>query len=173
VRFFLVFVLMVLSLYASRDGGPYIGGGYCSSTIDTNGYFEMKEDSSSGYKIYAGAYINNNFSVEFETIRDLTYQTLDEEYSFILYDINTQAHYQFFNRTIDTFLKFGVGEIDYDKNKGFSFVYGGGIAWWINERFSLKAGYDIYSFGYDENNDNSADKDFNINYFYTSFEVQF
>ena len=46
MRFFLVFVLMAFSLYASRDGGPYIGGGYGVAKLDVDGYYDLKEDSS-------------------------------------------------------------------------------------------------------------------------------
>jgi len=173
VRFLLVFVLMVLSLYASRDGGPYIGGGYGFGNFDDNGYYDIKDKISNGYKVYAGAYINYNLSVEIEHITKLEYTTKDNQIlspNFI--DINTQVHYQFFLRKIDTFLKFGVGEIN-DKTKGFTFVYGGGVAWWINEKYLLKVGYDRFDFGFDGNNDNSADIKFKLDYVYTSIEVQF
>ena len=173
MRFFLVFVLMAFSLYASRDGGPYIGGGYGVAKLDVDGYYDLKEDSSNSTKIYAGAYINKNLSVEVEYVGDLAYEVKGRnEFTPNLMDVNTQAHYQFFNEKLDVFAKFGVGEIHYE-DKGFTFVYGGGVSWWINEMFLLKFGFDRFDFGYDKDNDNSADKDFKIDYFYSAFEVQF
>ena len=178
MRYLLVLVLFFSSLYADRDGGPYIGMGYGISQYDSDGIYKtLKEDSSMAMSIYGGAYINKHFSVELGYV-DFAFgdgyiidDTKTLEVS--LFSVSTLAHYPVWDDKLDFYLKFGAGQIDYDNGSGFTFVFGIGTAIRFNDYLSLKFAYDKYSFGYDSTSNGSADNGMNIDYIYSAIEVQF
>ena len=175
MKYIIVLVLLVSSIYADRDGGPYIGVGYGELTYDNDGLYTLEEKKILDTKtLYLGAYINKHLSVELnfadfglvDKIRDL---------EFFSDTINTLAHYAFYEDVLDFYIKFGVGEMR-EKTadaKGFSFVTGLGSSIRFNEWLSIKIAYDRYSFGYDEDGDNASDNDLLIHHVYTALEFQF
>ena len=173
MRLLLALLLFVSIVEAKRGAGPYIGGGYGSSLIKDKGYYDLDKKSSNGYIVYAGAYINDNLSVEIEHVGSLKYRQKNQsQISPAFNDINTQAHYPIWNKMIDLYVKFGAGYVE-DGKSGHTFVYGGGMAYRIDAKFALKVGYDYFDYGIDLNGDNSADKKVAIEYFFSAFEVQF
>jgi len=173
MKFFVLLFFAITLLWADRSGGPYIGLGYAHSQLKEKGFFDLEDDGDSSLLFVAGAYINPYLSVEIEYTDLLSFKRNNgENVEAKILDVNTQAHYAFFENRLDFFAKFGVGEI-YKTQKGFTFVYGGGAAYRLNDRYALRIGYNYFDFGYDENGDNSSDIDMGINQFYGVFEVQF
>lgn len=180
MKFIIVFILLVSSLAADRDGGPYIGVGYGTSSYNDGGYYSsFKEDESDAFGFYLGAYINKHLSVEFNYV-DFTktggYEIDNtDKLEFYFKNFSTLAHYAFYDDLWDFYIKVGVGELTQGELdiEAFSSVIGVGTSIRINEMFSIKVAYDRYSFGYDENNNESADYDMSIDYVYTALEVQF
>jgi len=174
----IIVILVMLSVvaFANRDGGPYIGVGYGNSSIsDDDNYFHIKDDSDTGYKIYAGAYMNKYFSVELSYLSDMTYTDINGtalEFGFI--DVNVQAHYPFYYDKFDLYGKFGVGKVRHD-GEGFGYIFGAGISLRFDEVFSGKIGYDYMNFGVDtiEDKYDTADKHLGIHYLFIAVEVQF
>ena len=183
MKYILVLVLILSSLSADRDGGPYIGVGYGVSQFNDDGvYSAFKNDKSDASSFYLGAYINKHLSVEYN-YADFTAYGKTEGYKvndtdslkFYFKNISTLAHYAFFDDTWDFYTKLGVGEVTQGKLdiEGFSFVLGIGTSIRVSEMISFKIAYDRYSFGYDSDNDNSSDYDLSIDYIYTALEFQF
>ncbi len=183
MKYLWVLVLMLSSLYADRDGGPYIAIGYGSSQFDDDGlYTSLKNDKTGAASVAFGAYINKHLSVEFNYTDMSAFNTsngieVDDTTNLKLFalDFSTLAHYAFFDDLWDFYAKFGVGEMHQDNSeiKGFSFVYGVGTSIRFNEVMSLKFALDRFDFGYDANGDNSQDYAFKIDYIYTALEFQF
>lgn len=187
MRYILVFLLLVSSLLADRDGGPYLGIGYGYGDYDDDGFDKViVEDSSQSLTLYAGAYINKHLSVEFAYVNFDSYQKgsgylvtdnsdKEKHFSFSVRSISTLAHYAFFDDALDFYARFGAGEMRSTRSSdaGFSMVYGAGVSYRISEMFSLKLAYDLYDFGYDEDYDDSDDYKMRMDYIYTAFEVQF
>ncbi len=173
LRFILILLLVFCVAEAKRGAGPYIGGGYGTSSLKDGGYYDLKESRSDGYVLYAGAYINDYLSVELEYIADLNYKRNSGEtitHKFI--DINTQAHYPFWEKRLDLYAKFGAGYV-YLNDSGHTLVYGAGIAYRIDERYTLRIGYDYFDFGIDYTGDGAVDKKVAVGVLFGSFEVQF
>lgn len=178
MKYILVLVLFFSSLYADRDGGPYIGVGYGISQYDSGGVYKTpKEDYSKAISVYSGAYINKYFSVEIGYVDfafDKGYEVDETKTLEIsLFSISTLAHYPVWDDKLDFYAKFGAGQIDYDNDSGFSFVFGIGTAIRFNDYVSLKFAYDKCSFGYDSTNNGSSDNDMSIEYIYSAIEIQF
>ncbi len=167
------FLLFTLSLMAERNGGPYISVGYGDSYIKDSGYYGLDEESSKGYIVCAGAYINKHLSVEVEYIDALQYHSPQRgNVDFSVIDINTQAHYPLYDDKLDLYVKFGAGEVN-QNSSGFALVYGAGASWRFDERFALRSGYDYVDFGIDQNGDGSSDVKMHIGFYFVALEVQF
>ncbi len=183
------FFMLCSVLFADRDGGPYLGFGYGVSLYNDDGFFkELKEDISRSTTIYAGAYINKNLSVELvhvsfdskglhEGYLVKEDSNIDKNINFSVISVSTLAHYPFLNDLIDTYARFGVGEMDMlgIDSTGFTFIYGCGISVRFNEWLSMKLAYDRYGFDYDDARDldNVIGYEMNIDYLYSAIEVQF
>jgi len=177
----LVVLLLVTSLFADRDGGPYIGVGYGSSKYNDDGlYDDIKSNTSASATIYGGAYINKYFSVElgyasFDAWKKKEGYEIDENKKVKCSSatVSVLAHYAFFDDMLDFYAKGGVGKMDMSgiSSSGFDMVYGGGIGFRLNEWFGIKAAYDRYDFEYK----NKEDKKYKmkIDYVYAAIEVQF
>lgn len=177
----IVFILLIFfsALMADRDGGPYIGVGYGTSTYDDAAlYNALTENSSGAATFYFGAYMNKHFSVE------LSYASFDAWHFHEGYQtdtnrslglgalsVSTLAHYAFFDDSLDFYAKFGVGEMSISglESKGFTMLYGAGIGYRLNKYMSLKVAYDIYTFSYDQ----TRRYEMQIDYMYSAIEVQF
>ncbi len=172
---FVVLLAMLFSfLFADRDGGPYIDLLYGQASIKPIEDFEFSQDRSKFYGVNGGAFINRNLSVEMEYIDGIGFEEVSNgEFSMKFFDFNTQAHYPFYDEMFDVFAKFGVGYGYKQGSAGFAMVFGGGLAYRINDRFSLKAVYDYFTVGIDTTNNNSADITMKIPAFYAAIEVQF
>lgn len=189
MKILISFLLLVSFLFADRDGGPYIGIGYGLSKFDDKGYYaEVIDPYTKAPTLYAGAYINENLSVEVSYVNFYAHG-LDDGY--MVSDINstkknidlyvttvsTLAHYAFFNDTLDFYGRFGVGNLALTgvSDSGFTFVYGAGVAIRFNEMFAWKIAYDMYDFDYDDTSDinNVVRYDMKIDYLYSAIEVQF
>lgn len=178
MKYVLILVLFLSSLYADRDGGPYIGIGYGVSQYDSDGIYDtLKEDTSKSITVYGGAYINKYFSVELGHVNFASSEgyILDNKQTleFSLFSVSTLVHYPVWDDKLDFYAKFGAGEINYANGSGFTFVFGIGTAVRFNDYLSLKFAYDKYPFGYDTTSNNSADNEMNINYIYSAIEIQF
>jgi len=187
MRYLLVFLVLYTSLVASRDGGPYLGFGYGISQYDDNQYYSnIEETNAKSSTFYAGAYINKYLSVELSHVSFdaqglsdgflvTNSSSAEELINFSATTISTLAHYPFFDDKIDTYLRFGAGEMGSNiaGESGFTLVYGVGIAYRFNDMFETKIAYDSYQFGLDTNNDKSSDYKMQLNYLYMAIEVQF
>lgn len=173
MRLLLILLLFVGLAEAKRGAGPYVGGGYGISELKDGGYYDLRESKSSGYILYAGAYINDYLSVELEYVANLNYKRqngVSISHKFI--DVNTQAHYPLWDKKIDLYAKFGAGYV-YMTDSGHTLVYGGGVAYRINERYALRMGYDYFDFGLDYTQDGAVDQKMAVGLWFGSFEVQF
>ena len=57
MKYIIVLVLLFSSIYADRDGGPYIGLGLGTLTYDNDGLYALsKEDTLDSETLYFGAY---------------------------------------------------------------------------------------------------------------------
>jgi opacity protein-like surface antigen len=170
-----IFLLFLTTLYADRNGGPYVGIGYTYTTYtEQEKYYDVQENSDESFKIELGAFINKYLSVALEYDAKNRFKKQDSStISFSMIHINTQAHYQFYNDKIDIFGKFGAGEVDSDADTGFGLVYGAGISYRINQRYEIVLGYDYVDVGVDINNDDSSDFKIDLGVSYISFRVQF
>jgi len=178
MRIFLILVFIASIVHADREGGPYLGIGYGVSEYNDGGlYASLKDNEVQQRYTYGGAYINKNFSVELGYVNMLgdgikIDDTTNVIYS--LYSVSTLAHYAFFDDILDFYAKFGTGYVQgYKDENGFSFVYGVGTSLRLTELLSIKVGYDKYEFGYDEDEDNSADYTMYLEYSYVAVEFQF
>ena len=187
MKLVLIFLLFFTSLFASRDGGPYLGLGYGISQYYDNGFNDkIKDDLSQTLSLYAGAYINQHLSVELGyTDFDADGQgsgflvvdnsAIKKNISFSAITISTLAHYAFYDDTIDFYVRFGAGEITQNSltGEGFTMIYGAGVSYRFNEYVSVKLALDTYQFGYDENSDKSSDYRMGLDNLYIAIEVQF
>lgn len=183
MKIILVMALFFTALLADRDGGPYIGIGYGTSSYSDDSYYtDIKESSSKAMSIYGGAYINEHLSVEvgyasFGSSADgflVDNSGTDESLSFSAFTISTLGHYAFFDDLLDVYARLGVGQMSGSEldNTGFTAQYGVGLGLRINEWLGLKIAYDRYQFTYKEPV-SSTNYDMSIDYMYAAVEVQF
>ena len=173
LKVFLVCFLFFSFVEAKRGAGPYLGVGYGESRLNSDGYYELKDDKTDILTFYGGAYINRYLSVEFDFYDISSYETtLNTQISYKIYDIATLVHYPFYNDIFDVYAKFGAGVIT-RKTNGFNFVFGAGFSYRYNEILSFKIGYDYFDFGVDIDDDKVSDKKFGISSIYIGLEVQF
>ncbi len=181
MKIILSILLFCSVLLADRDGGPYIGLGYGTSTFnDDNLYKEQKENDSTALIFYAGAYINKHLSVEFSYVEfnmENDYTVIDDSnieksINFSSYNISTLAHYSFYDDIVDFYAKFGVGQVAASGvgTSGFAMLYGAGMGIRFSEMFSLRIAYDRYVI---EHRKDIVEKNMNIDFMYSAFEVQF
>ena len=188
MKIILLILLLISTLTADRDGGPYIGVGYGESSYNSDGLYEqLGSDTSGSGTFYFGAYINKHLSVElgyvsFDAWHVQDGYKIDETATlgFGALSVSTLAHYAFFDDALDFYAKFGVGEMSASgiPASGFTMLYGGGIGYRINEWLSLKVAYDIYNFNYDKTvtvgtTETITTYEMQINYIYSAIEVQF
>ncbi len=183
----IIFIVLILisTLIADRDGGPYIGVGYGTSTYNSDGlYNQLKSDTSGSGTFYFGAYINKHLSVElgyvsFDAWHEEDGYKVDETKTlgFGAMSVSTLAHYAFFDDALDFYGKFGVGEMSASgiPVTGFTMVYGAGVGYRFNNILSIKVAYDIYNFNYDQavTVDTTTTYEMQIDYIYSAIEVQF
>ena len=184
LRLLAVMALLFSFAAADRDGGPYIGLGYGVSKYNDDGFYAaLKDDRTKSATFYGGAYINKHLSVElayvsFDAWHSSDGYKIDENTSlgFSAISVSTLAHYAFFDDVLDFYAKFGVGEMSRSGigGSGFTFVYGVGGSFRLDERYSIKLAYDMYDFTYDNSTENAIDTyDMKIHYVYTTLEIQF
>jgi len=81
MKYILVLVLFLSTVYADRDGGPYLGIGYGLSKYSSDGlYKNLKEDKANAVNFYGGAYINKHLSVELGFANFTSYGMEDDSY---------------------------------------------------------------------------------------------
>ena len=180
MKFIFVLIVALSALYADRDGGPYLGVGYASSSYKDNGFYDaIKEDKAESPLFYAGAYINKHLSVEFSYADLGVYEITDtQEEEISAYHISTLAHYPLLDDKIDLYAKFGVGELSLKSasKSGFTYVYGIGTAYRFNKTFALRLAYERYNFSYEVSQEetlNATSYDMTLDTLYGAFEVQF
>jgi len=183
MKYIVIFLLILTALQADRDGGPYLGLGLGVSKVNTDGlYDEMVRDTSKGLTFYAGAYINRHLSVEVAYVSFDSWHLDDgfkasntQEIGAGAISVSTMAHYAFFDDALDFYLKFGLANMSFNvtNDSGFGMVYGGAVAYRLNEIYSIKLAYDMYRFDYDNTNDSVADYQMRLEYLYTGLEIQF
>lgn len=183
MRFLLILALFYIYSHADRDGGPYIGVGAGYSKVNVDGlYNTLKKDTSGSATFYGGAYINKYLSVE------LSYASFDAWHvkkgyeiddkstlNFGALGVSTLAHYPFFDDSLDLYGRFGVAQMSLGGASalGFSYLVGAGMSYRLNDYVALKVAYDLYSFDYDKDGDEVADKSMQIEFIYSAIEVQF
>lgn len=178
-------------LYAERSG-PYLGLGYGLGDLDDGGSYseqgftQITEHEVQTLYLYAGAFINENLSVELDYLSfdDVTAQDgtgkeiLD---SVTIVSVVAVAHYPVLEDRLDLFGRFGAGQIlgkergdvDRDYNEA-ALLFGAGIGYRPNKALTFKIGYDRFS--YDKISTISADAQKSstvIDFIYGAFEVQF
>lgn len=183
MKIILIMALFFSALLADRDGGPYIGLGYGTSSYDDDNYYtDIKESNSKAASIYGGAYINKHLSVEvgyanFGSSSDgflVDNSGTDNSLSFSAFTVSTLGHYAFFDDVLDVYARAGVGQMSSSEldMSNFTAQFGAGIGIRINEWLSVKVAYDIYKFTY-EDPVSSTGHDMSIDYMYAAVEVQF
>ena len=180
MKVFLILVFIFTFSYADRDGGPYLGVGYGVAEYNDDGMYEdIKEKEASYNFFYGGAYINKHLSVElgYAKIRGEQFKVvqngIESNLSHNLFSISALAHYAFFDDIWDFYAKFGAGYVTGDGESGSSLNYGIGTSIRFSDLVSLRVGYDMYEFGYDESGNTSADYKMRIKYPYAALEFQF
>lgn len=184
-----LFLLCCISLMAFADrSGPYIGGAYGSTTFEEGSYYAFQgynghvDNASESFRLYGGAYINKYFSVEIDYTNfgdfkatDTLSQSLNE--SFTALGVSAVAHYPFYDDTLDTFLKIGAADLNWDESGALNrsdsagaLCLGLGAGYRFTDDYMLKIGYEFYSF---ELQDGSSNYDWKIDHFFAAFEVQF
>jgi len=186
MRAIVLVLMMLVSLHADRDGGPYVGLGLGSSVLHDGGYYDdVKKSTSSALSYYGGAYINKYFSVElgynsfnlkghtngYDVIKD----NQESFTSFTILTISTLAHYAILDDSLDFYARFGAGDISKSDvgSSGSTMVYGVGTSYRFTKNFSLKLAYDKFDFGLDTTGNGASNHKMSLDYFYTAFEVQF
>jgi hypothetical protein len=178
---------LAVAAFAERSG-PYAGIGYGLTSYDDgsylaqSGYSQNLDDSSAGFRIYGGAYMNQYFSVEIDytdfgdfTARDGGGNHLAE--AFTALGVATLLHYPAYNDRIEWFAKIGVADMSWEEsgavarsNNAGAFFYGAGIGYRFLRDWMFKAGYERYSF---DMRDVSGHYDWNLGNAYVALEVQF
>ncbi len=182
MRYFILLVLAA-SLFSAERSGPYLGIGYGISLLEDDGYYVAeKPETRTLLRGYAGAYLNEHFSVELDYTHFNAYEGEHSSYGkveeqFTLLSVAAVAHYPLYNDTLDLFAKFGAGEITWNESgtvnrssSAAALLVGGGFALRFVEDVSIKIGYDLTSFGLQ---DVSTTYDMYIQYGYGAVEVQF
>jgi len=184
----LFFLVLSLSLWADRSG-PYLGIGYGAGFYEPGSRVAEVSNEPYNVRFTAGAYINENLSVELNIAefggaqlgynlssyrsQNSTSLSIEEE-SFRVFSVSTLAHYPFYNDTFDVFGRFGAGTIglrttapiDDTNTDSPVLVFGGGASWRVTPMLSVIAGYDHYTF-------QMLSADATLGSAYISFEVQF
>ncbi len=162
------------ALFAYKEGGPYLGVGAANASFEDKGFYRIETARKSTPPIFcAGAYINENFSVEMEFLPSVRFQTTGgNTLRWSVFDVNAQAHYPFYHDKLDIFAKFGAGQVAYE-SKGATLLYGVGVGYRYDARYGVRAGYDYFDFGVDTNGDDAKDIQMHIGAFYGVFEVRF
>ncbi len=172
MKIFLTMIVLLSSLYADRDGGPYLGLGYGEYTSkDSNPSASKSENASSFINAYAGAYINKHLSVELSYLRD--YESNDASMEFTALSVSTLAHYPFYDDMFDIYAKFGASNIGIKnfEDDGFGFIYGAGFGYRLSDLIGFKIAYDRYDFKYKESLDVSHGM--TVDCVYGAMEFQF
>ena len=167
--------MLVGSLFADRDGGPYIGVGYGTSKYNDDSLYEsVKSDTSGAFTIYGGAYINKYFSVELGYAGFNDYKIDDTtSVNFNSTTVSVLGHYAFFDDMLDFYAKGGVGNIGASgiSADGFTITYGGGVGLRFTDWLGMKVAYDRYTFEYKSSS--SGNHDMYIDFIYGALEFQF
>ena len=187
----IIFLLLTLTLCADRSG-PYFGVGYGVGNFDNDdyfderGYLDTKEKEPEALRLYAGAFINEYFSVELDYLAfgDLEVENASGQKikdSVTIYSVVAVAHYPVFDDRLDLFGRFGAGQVkgeeSGDEGRDYNeaaLLFGAGAGYRPVEYLTFKLGYDRYL--YDKKSASSEDDSkYNIviDFFYAAFEVQF
>ena len=180
-------VLLAAMAFAERSG-PYLGAGYGSATFndgsyfDVNGYTQGVDDSSEGFRLYGGAYINKYFSVElgyndfgeYKASNTLS-QNINDSFSAL--GVSVLVHYPLAQERFDSYIQVGAADMNWDESgaakrsdSAGAIILGIGGAYRFSDDFSLRVGYENYSF---ELLDGGRTFDWSIDSVYATFEVQF
>lgn len=185
----LFFLILTVSFLWAERSGPYLGVGYGYVNYDAGNRLLEVENEPYNIRLTAGAYINENLSVEigfaefggavlgydFDTYRGVDSTSNSEvDESFRVVNISTLAHYPFYHNTFDIFGRFGAGTLGWRTTKQVDdsesdhpvLVFGGGMTWRMSEAYSMVLGYDYYSFQIESINNSLSSA-------FVSFEVQF
>ncbi len=176
-------MLMAVSLWAER-AGPYIGTGVALANYDDDNRLEsISKNSQEALRIYGGAYINENFSVEVDYATLMKFEgvsksggSVDNEFS--IFSVAALAHYPVADNTVDLYAKFGAGQIFWKESGSEShesdaaaLLFGVGIGYRLMEALTLNFGYDYFTFGMDVSEEQSYDMALGLTYM--KIEVQF
>lgn len=189
-RLIAVMVLFTFPLIADR-AGPYLGVGAGLSDYYDDGRLErFSTEYATSYRLYAGAFINENFSVEID------YAYLKEfhgtsrsgsavEEKFEALTVAALAHYPVWENRIDWFAKFGAGEVFWNEKEETqtqgdstgTLLLGAGVGYRPVERLTFNLGYDYYIFNLDAQataaNPSAKRYEMHIGLIYLGMEVQF
>ncbi|HFU74005.1 MAG TPA: hypothetical protein ENK65_00465 [Helicobacteraceae bacterium] len=185
----LIFFVLTTSFVLAERSGPYLGIGYGYGMYEPGNRITKVEEQPYNIRLTAGAYINENLSVElgfaefggavlgydlsnYRTFDSTANTTFDE--SFRVFSVSTLAHYPFYHNTFDVFGRFGAGSLGWRTSKEVAnsetdhpvLIFGGGASWRMSDMFSMILGYDYYSFKLEGTNTS-------IGSAYLSFEAQF
>jgi opacity protein-like surface antigen len=183
LRLFAFLLLATVLLWAER-AGPYVGIGVGLAGYDDDGRLASVENrSQEAFRIYAGAYINENFSVEVDYNAVMEFDgvlknggEVTEKFSFL--STAVVLHYPVANDTTDLFVKFGASEVfwrergsESHKDSAAAMLLGLGVGYRLKEYLTLNLGYDAYFFSMDISERDSYDM--LLGAAYLKIEVQF
>jgi len=154
----LLIMLFCVTLWADRSG-PYIGiGAGLAIYDDGNRLASIEDKSDEAYRIYAGAYINEYFSVEIDYTAGMRFEGVsvlggDVVDTFSVFSIAALAHYPLEKYGVDFYGKFGAGQLQW-KESGIAgsssnagtILFGAGMGYRFGEQFTFNVGYDYYAF---------------------------
>jgi len=180
---------LALAASGAERTGPFAGVGYGIGAFEDDGWWsDAGYDSHHGGshamgRLYAGAYINSNLSVEIDYTDMGTFigynasETKLQE-SFSAVGIAAVAHYPVYHDRIDLYAKFGAAEMKWEEatpgmkrsDRAGALVYGVGSGYRISDAWMLRAGYERYDF---ERTDGARTYEWAIDYLYGAVEVAF
>jgi opacity protein-like surface antigen len=157
-------LLLAASLLAADRSGPYLGAGVGIGTYDDDGWLaSVTNRNVPEYRIAAGAFINENFSValeygQFDTFKGETADGLSAPQDFKMLTANVYGHYPVLDDRLDLYGKFGAGEVFWTQtapnkinSNAATLVYGLGVGIRATQRLTFNLGYDLYTFSMDSN----------------------
>ncbi|RLA72793.1 MAG: hypothetical protein DRG24_01965 [Epsilonproteobacteria bacterium] len=177
-----LFVLSV-SVWAERSG-PYIGFGVGLADYNDDGRLaEISDNSNEALRLYAGAYINEYLSVEFDYSGMMEFQGQsitggDVTNEFSVFSVAALAHYPISDNSVDLYAKFGAGQLFWEESgseehsdDSATILLGLGLGYRLMETLTLNLGYDLYSFSMDVANEEHYNMSLGL--VYMKVEVQF
>jgi hypothetical protein len=178
-----IWLLVPLWLAGADRAGPYLGAGMGASTYDDDGRLAEIETTDAVYfRLSAGAFINEYFSVEFGLAHFNDFDGYAQDGTkatdrFHTFTANALGHYPVMDGRFDFFAKFGAGQVFWSEsgkpNRESSaavLVFGAGVGVRATSWLTFNLGFDYHSFGMDVN---TTRYEMGLSAAYLEMQVQF